>query len=140
MLEVCAMVKYVKACFAYLQVKKSEREVHMKMCFLQVKLYIKMKMQSNKFRGLDSKYRERIRHNMILAYRGRTMAFQRRAKWLVWSALNSAKMHGDWILLKDKLDGLVIYMQKRFKNRFLFKHTKIEMLEMYWNKQLDEIE
>ena len=43
-----------------------------------------------------------------------------------------------WIELKDKLDHLVIFMQKKFKNRFLFRFTQEFMVKFHWERSLRE--
>jgi hypothetical protein len=48
-------------------------------------------------------------------------------------------MINNFINLKDRLYELVIFMQRKFTNRTIYKMAKLEMMESYWDVRLADM-
>ena len=62
-----------------------------------------------------------------------------RAKKAVLAFFEKIVLLNDFCSLNDRLYELVIFMQRKFTNRFIYKMAKLEMMESYWDIRLQDM-
>lgn len=139
MLKIHALAKAVKHSFEFLEEEKRARDVRTKICFLSVKLYMKQAVLLKKYGGLTEKLKHRLRHALLLGYRTQHDHSSLRAMEIIHHSLNTQYLNFSYRAGKTRLDELVIFMQKKFRNRFVYKSAKIDMISQYWDDFLANI-
>jgi hypothetical protein len=107
---------------------------------IAMRLAVKFRFINNcKYRGLSKKLTSRTRSSIAYAGSAWSHTYAQRAKATVGAFC--AQMVRTWNLndLVYKLDDLVRFMQRKFRNRTLYKMAKLEMMESYWDLRLADM-
>jgi hypothetical protein len=89
-----------------------------------------------KYRGLVPKMRSRIMSSCTYAESIWSPTVQLRAKEVIGKVFGKIVFLNKFSELTERLYVHVLFMQHKFRNRFIYKSAKLEMMESYWDLRL----
>lgn len=124
-----------------IQSVKDYRELQWVITMIQLKLIIRFKRNMKQFRGLFNKLNGNIRHTLIAStmfMRPQKEGFMfLRPHRILASALKVQQTYEHFSPKLDRLFKKFRFMQQKIRGRWLIIDTKLDLLEIYWFKNLE---
>lgn len=118
---------------------RAYREKMQSRALVQAKLYMRFRFINKKHGGFMKKIENRMRHTFILGYVSKRHIFEDRAKLIVAEVFKRLALTYSFTFLLGELNHLVVFMQTKFKNRFIYREAKVEMMHLCWAKRLQDM-
>lgn len=81
-----------------------------------------------------------MRHTNLMWYGAWKETFVNRSKRIIHDALVRSYSYVEYKAKKDKMDHLIMFIQRKFRNRNVFRFTQELMVSHLWDKNLTKFE